>query len=264
MASDSEELKDHTNSFKAICDFVKDLNDVFGEENQPIKLYSHLISKTTMGHIEAVNKHITIFKNFCSENKESILNQDSSKLINGKIEYSQRVYIDLEYIFTNADNDIKSAVWNHLLFISSNLENNPEALKLMSIKKPMSFGTDSKESEFLSNMVEKIQSKINIQDTSNPMECVSSLMSSGVVDELVTEFKDNINTGKIDLGGLMNSLQGMMSNLNSEIESTGASLPFNPADMFNSLMAGMNTNNGPVGAAPIDISTIFGQLAKKK
>lgn len=263
MASDLEELKDHTNSFKAICDFVKDLNDVFGEENQPIKLYSHLISKTTMGHIEAVNKHITIFKDFCTLNEDSILNKDSSKLINAKIEYSPRVYIDLEYIFSNADNDIKNAIWNHLIFISSNLDNNPEALKLMLIKKPMSFGTDSKESEFLSNMVEKIQSKINIQDTSNPMECVSTLMSSGVVDELVTEFKDNLNTGKIDLGGLMSSLQGMMSNLSTEMDSNGASLPFNPADMFNTLMSGMNPNNGPVGASNLDINSIFGQLTKK-
>ena len=245
-------------TFKAISDFVKDLGDVFGDENQPIKLYSHLLSKTTLAHVEAVSKHINIFREFCANNKDSIINLNYSTFKQTKIEYSQRVYIDFSFIFNNADQDVQKAIWDHLIVISSYLENNKEVLKLMCAKKPVCMESNTKESEFLSEMVEKIQSKVNISESSNPMECISTLMSSGVIDELVTDFKENISSGKVDLGGLMGSLQGMMTNLNSELETSGTQLPFNPADMFNTLMAGMNSAGGP--SAPLDFSTLLNQF----
>ena len=51
-------------AFKSIANFINDLSDAFGDEFNNLKLYSHLISKTTLSHEKAIDKHVNSFKDF--------------------------------------------------------------------------------------------------------------------------------------------------------------------------------------------------------
>ena len=58
-------------TFKAISNFTTSLEEVFGKEERPLKLYVHLISKTTLSHEKAIQKHIEAFRFFCTANRDA-------------------------------------------------------------------------------------------------------------------------------------------------------------------------------------------------
>ena len=47
--------------FKAISNFVRDLNDSFGTKQRSLQLYSRLISKTKIIHEGPIKKHVDTF-----------------------------------------------------------------------------------------------------------------------------------------------------------------------------------------------------------
>ena len=61
--------------YKAICGFIQDLNEVFGTKIHQIALYTRLIEKTSITQTKPILKHITIFRDFCQNNREAILNK---------------------------------------------------------------------------------------------------------------------------------------------------------------------------------------------
>jgi hypothetical protein len=48
-------------TFKAIANFSNCLDEVFGEEQRSLKLYAHLINKTTIAHEKPILKHMKLF-----------------------------------------------------------------------------------------------------------------------------------------------------------------------------------------------------------
>ena len=72
-------------TFKTICDFVKELSNLYGSKQYSLKLYERLISLTTISHHNSVQKHIESFKRFCVQNIEAIKTQDCSKITQSKI-----------------------------------------------------------------------------------------------------------------------------------------------------------------------------------
>ena len=74
-----------------------------------------------MNHEKSIEKHISIFKSFCTQNRDMILNKDITKLCstNYKVEFSEKVYIDFKAIFKVADKDTKSVIFDYLLTISA-------------------------------------------------------------------------------------------------------------------------------------------------
>jgi hypothetical protein len=90
-------------AFKAITTFTKELTSVFGKTHRPLKLYNHLITKTTLAHDEIIKKHIQAFREFCVENSEALYEKNKEKITKTKVEYSNRVYIDLKLILNKAD-----------------------------------------------------------------------------------------------------------------------------------------------------------------
>ena len=73
MLSDSNLI-----TFKAIINFVNDLNSLFGETQHSLKLYQHLITKTTFAHDKPILKHIEAFTNYCASNMEALSNKDKN------------------------------------------------------------------------------------------------------------------------------------------------------------------------------------------
>ena len=107
-------------TFKAISNFTTCLGEVFGQDHRALKLYAHLINKTTISHEKPIQKHIEAFRDFCIKNREAIFEKKKNKFDkDSKITYSNRVYIDMNTILTEADMDTQAVIWKHLLTISA-------------------------------------------------------------------------------------------------------------------------------------------------
>lgn len=241
-------------AFKAISEFTKELSQNFTtkDKNHSLKLYEHLLNKTTLSHDKAIKKHVDVFKTFCIENRDAIKNKNISLLKNKKIYYSNRVFIDFSSIFKESDKDTTNIIWKHLLTISALVDPAGKA------KDVLKNSSGTKEGEFLNNIIDKVESSVN--PNSNPLEAISSLMSSGVFNDLITGMNNGIQNGELDLGKLMGTVQTMCSTLSAD---TGSENTIdNPMNMLNSLMSSMNTGKAssetPVGIP--DLSSITSLL----
>lgn len=228
-------------AFKAISEFTKELSQNFTtkDKNHSLKLYEHLLNKTTLSHDKAIKKHVDAFRIFCIDNRDAIKNKNVSLLKNKKVSYSTRVFIDFSTIFRESDKDTANIIWKHLLTISALVD---PAGKAKDILKSSSGGT--KEADFLNNIIDKVESSVN--PNSNPLEAISSIMSSGVFNDLITGMNNGIQNGELDLGKLMGTVQTMCSTLSNDISSENSTNnPMeNPMNMLNTLMSSMNTGKG--------------------
>jgi hypothetical protein len=225
-------------AFKAISDLVKELNNVFTTKAyHGLKLYEHLLSKTTLSHEKSIKKHISIFRDFCVTNREILPQKNNLLLVQQTVEYSSKAYIDFKKIFDNSDNDTKKVIWKHLMIISATVDPEGEAKKILKNDK------NHKEADFLSNIISKVEK--NVKPNSNPMEAVSSIMSSGIFNELITDMNSGIENNELDLSKLMSSVQQICSSLNSNLNESskekGGENPMN--NMLNGLMSGMKGDN---------------------
>lgn len=209
-------------SFNTICNFIRDLNAAFGSKQKSLMLYGHLIEKTGLIHMDPVKKHIQIFKHFVTTNEEAILHQDKKKLKQTRIVYSEKVAIDLIPIFQLCDKEEEKIIWNHLLTISAIL--NPECQAKQILKELQNKPSDdSKEGDFLKNIMGKIGEHVSSQEgqEANPMAMIGSLMSSGVFNEIFQGLSGGMNDGNMDLGKLMGSMQNMMGEINKMMKENG-------------------------------------------
>jgi len=241
-------------AFKAISEFTKELCENFTskDKNHSLKLYEHLLNKTTLTHEKAIKKHIDAFREFCVSNREAIANKNLSLLVKKTVVYSSRVYIDFNNIFKDADTETSNIIWKHLLTISALVDPAGKA------KEILKNNTDSKEANFLSDIINKVESNVN--PNSNPLEAISSIMSSGVFNDLITGMNSGIQNGDLDLGKLMGTVQTMCTSLSSDINLSSDSND-NPMNMINSLMSNMgaSASGGGDGTMP-DLSNISNLL----
>lgn len=199
--------------FNTICNFIRDLNESFGGRQKSLMLYGHLIEKTGLIHIDPVKKHIQIFQNFVKENEDAIVNKDKKLFKNPRIVYSDKVAIDLNEILRMSDREEEKVIWTHLLTITAIL--NPESKAKQVLKeKP------DKEDNFLKNIMEKIGEQVQSTDGQevNPMQMIGNMMSSGVFNDIFQGLSGGVNDGELDMGKMMNSMQGMMSSMTSMIQ----------------------------------------------
>lgn len=205
-------------AFNTICNFIRDLNGSFGNKQKSLMLYGHLIEKTGLIHIDPVKKHIQLFKKFVEDNQEAIENQEKSSFKIPTIAYSEKVAIDIQKIFELCDKEEEKVIWNHLLTISAVLNptgNAKQILKTLNeTKKPV-----INEDNFLKNIMDKIGSEVENYDTEsmNPMQMIGTMMSSGALNDIFQSISTGINDGNLDLGSMMNSMQSIVSNLNTMV-----------------------------------------------
>lgn len=200
-------------TFNAVVNFINDLNECFGTKNKSLQLYNRLLEKTTISHKEAMSKHITLFQEWCSTNKESILNKNSETLISSKIEYSEKVFLDFDIIFKDADKDQTSIIWQHILTICA--YTNPDIKAKEILQKD---NTVTKEKDFLQNMIEKVEENVGDSDNlDNPMQAVASMMSSGIFNDLVGSMTSGLQNGELNLGKLMGTVNNMVSSISEEM-----------------------------------------------
>lgn len=245
-------------TFKAICTFVNDLSEIFASENHSLKLYDRLIKKTTMTHDKAISKHISAFKTYCKANREAILNKDITKIKNNLIQYSSRVYIDMSSIFRSADKDTIDIIWNHFLTISAFVD---PASKAKEILKKNS--TNTKETDFLSNIINQVEDKID-PNSSNPLQAVSSILSSGILNDLVSNMNTGVKNGELNIPNLIGTVEKMCSSFMPP-NSDGTKSNVDLMGILNTLgtagaMPGTGSSTGAPDIGGIDIMKIMSQL----
>ena len=226
-------------AFKAISTFTDQLNEIFGADkmNHSLKLYERLISKTSISHDKAIKKHIDIFRDFCIQNRDALMSKDVKAFVSYKVEYSPKVFIDFNNIFKKSDKETTEVIWKHLLTISALLDPAGNAKEILKNSE------NNKEADFLTDIINKVET--HVTPNSNPMEAVSSIMSSGVFNDLISGMNSGIQDGSLDLGKLMGTVQKMCTNLNvgGNPDGADAGTP-NPSDMINNLMSSMGGGNG--------------------
>ena len=194
--------------FKTISTFVNELSEIFSSQNHSLKLYQRLINKTTVNHEKSIEKHILAFRKFCISNRDLILSKNVSKLssVDSKIEYSDKVFIDFASIFKSADKDTSMVIFDHLLTISALVDPTSKAKEILNNDEK------SKEADFLSTMIEKVEENVDI-NSSNPMEVVNSIMISGVFNDLLSNMNNSLQDGSLDLGKLVGTVEKLCSNM---------------------------------------------------
>ena len=240
--------------FKAISNFTNCLCEVFGENHRCLKLYAHLINKTTIVHEKPIMKHIESFRTFCISNREAIENKDYTMFELENITYSDKVYISISEILRDADRETSSVIWKHILTLSALLD---PAGKAREILKKSSSEDGNIEANFLENIIEKVEK--NVDPNANPMEAISSIMQSGVFQELVSGMGDGVQNGNLDIGKLLGTVQKMVGGLDGGSEGEGLDSTMN---LMSTMMANLNTGAGDSnqpGAAP-DISNIMSMM----
>ena len=240
--------KQNIDAFKAISNFISDLASVFTNVHG-LALYNRLIGLTLIEHASAVEKHISIFKDFCVTNRDSIMKMDHTLLVSHDITYSEVVTFNLSSIINktieDSDNSTKSSIWKHLLSISMLVDPTSQARAVLK-------ETIGNENDFLTNVISKIESVVD--PNADAMTSITSIMASGVFTELITTMGNGLSDGSLDLQKLMGSVQNMVSKVSSEtskdeqpidiaslIKNSGKESGLDFASMLGPLMSGLST-----------------------
>ena len=201
--------------FNSLSNFVQELNSSFGTTQIPLQLYNRLLEKTTLSHKTVISKHVNLFRAFCIDNREGITKRDISIFKSYRIKYSEKVFVNIEKIYNIADDNEKNVIFKHLLIISA--QSDPESKSKQILKQlKQDKGNTNSEENFISNMMDKVGSAVNPQ-SSNPMESIAGIMSSGIFQDLVSGMNNGLQSGDIDLGKLMATTNKMVNNLCEEI-----------------------------------------------
>jgi hypothetical protein len=245
--------------FKAISNFTAELGELYSKKQRSLMLYNRLIKKTTVVHDKSIKKHIDAFSLFCTSNKDAIMSKSIEKIVTSRICYSQRVFIDIIDILHMSDKDTSNVIWEHLLCISALLDPSGKAREqwkenLASVK------SRKGESTFLTDIFDKVKSVVDIN--SSPMEIISSLMKSGIFNEIVSNMKKGLSDGSLNLAELTKEIQNMvggdpqtdnaLKTLNTMIAGLGGDGTTDLSGLIKGLMGnldgGGDTNNGiPTG-----------------
>ena len=194
--------------YKCIKTYVNNLDECYGEDLVNIRLYNNLLKKTTSSHTEAIAKHIKLFSDFCDVNEKIILDNEYNNLVNSKIKFTENVYLDMNEILEMCDdNSEKKNMWKHLQLMCS--VNNPSINA-----KEILFQKETSETNFLKNMMDKVESSVENMDSSNPMEAITGMMSSGVFSELVGSMTSGLQSGDLNIGNLLGTVNEMVGSMN--------------------------------------------------
>lgn len=202
--------------FKAICEFVSELNNEFGSKHKNVALYNRLLERTGIVNVGPVNKHIDCFRTFFSKNQKAMEERNTEHLVDPKISYSDRVFIDVTVVLKQSSKDNAKVIWQHLLNIWCLIDPTSQARRLLSEALKDNDNKDaSTEEDFLTNIINKVEQTVSKDkvDQENPMAAISTLMQSGVMSDLVNGMQKGLSDGSLNVGKLMMSVQTMIGKM---------------------------------------------------
>ena len=148
------------------------------------------------------------------------MEKDCTKITKWKIEYSEKVFIDLKTIYESTDDENREILWKHFLTLLAVLNPTSRAKEIIAAQKESKIkeGKLANEEDFLTNIIQKVSGSINVTESDDPAKMMTGLMSSGIFTELVDDMNNGISNGDLDIGKMMSSLQGVMGNLSNVIQ----------------------------------------------
>ena len=240
--------------FKAIANCTQALSEEFGKKQHSLALYCRLINKTTLAHDAPIKKHISSFTSFCISNRDAITSKDHTKLVDSIIKYSDKVFINMKHIFNLADSDTQSVIWSHLLTISALVDSSSNAKEILKSLDILKQTDSSEESDFLSKLMEKIESHIDPNAT--PMQAMASIMSSGILGDLIGGMNSGLSDGSLNLPKIMASVQKMITKMSSKTGNTkGGEDAMNMINGLMGMMGGAGAGSG--GAGGVDMASMM-------
>lgn len=196
--------------FTAIKKFVNDLGECFATENHSLALYDRLLSKVKDDNKEAITRHMIIFRDFITRNKQNII--DRIPVFDGLISFSPKIYIDLGSIFASTkDQDTIKAMWEHLSVLVVIF--NPDA-KQDIVEKLSETLNDGEEDKFLNKIIQGVSK--NVVEGENPQASVSRIFQSNFFPELLGDLNQKLSSGNFDMTKMLSSVQKMTGNLQSD------------------------------------------------
>jgi hypothetical protein len=201
--------------YSKILAFVSDLKNVAADE--PVQLYYKLLKKTPIGNTNAIARHLQIFKEWCSANKEAISSGDLSKLSDSGVGFSKTVFIPVKTIALSNDSDTAKAIIKHLQLIQYLFDpsSNPDIVTALTTQ---SAAPAQNEGQFIDNFMSKIEKNFADKEFSDPMSATMHMLSSGIFNEMVDSLTNGVNEGNLDLNKLLSGVQGMMGDLSADPE----------------------------------------------
>lgn len=223
MASERSINKDLI--LKKFVQFVDDLNNVFGQKTKSIKMYSIVLSKLyelsetpeqKNDTQDRINQHINILQNFLTTNSDAIMKQDESLLKEPKLKYSDSIYIDIDMVLRHSEE--KSAIWKHLLLLTSLAEPSSNAKDVLT----KLLEEDSEENKIIKNIASKLESPEIMEKlggmtmSGNPFDMISTLSSSGLMDTIMGGVSGDIQ--KVNPKKLIGTMRNMLDVISAQIE----------------------------------------------
>lgn len=227
--------------FQHIVNFVEDLSDNFGTKQHSLMLYKRLIGKTKITHHDAIRRHNSAFSTFLIKNKESIIEKKTS-FKEPVIFYSNKVNIKMDEIFKLADSETSDVIWKHLLVLLNTYDPSSKALDVLK----RSLNENSKEGEFITNLVNKIETNVD-PSNSDPMSAIMGLMSSGVFNDIVSTMNSGMKDGSLDMGKLFGTVQSMMGSLGGGMEGMAGPGGMNIQSLMSNFGSMLNAQGGESG-----------------
>jgi len=204
----------------AIVEFTNDLWEVFGTKNKatPLALYRRLTQLIKVSDEKAILRTVEPFEAFVITHKELILSRELAKLPRKAIipyQGSQRAYLEIEKFIYKADAEVKAGIQSHLLAITAilspsdkTIEEFEKSIKQMSLD-------NSPEGQMINDVIGKLKNMEGDVDMTNPMAGVAQLLQDGTVMKLIGGMQQGLTSGDMDLGRLVNTLQGTLSSLSN-------------------------------------------------
>jgi hypothetical protein len=136
---------------------------------------------------------------------------------------ANKVFIDVKGILETADNDTRKVIWLHLLKLLAFIDPTTKAREILK-------ENASNESNLISEIMTKVEANVDLKST-NPLEAVTSIMNSGIFNDLMMGMNSKLQDGSIDLGKLMGTVENLCSNLKGDVGGGGGGGP-DGADIF--------------------------------
>lgn len=201
--------------FRAVREFVDDLWNVFSTKSpSALAIYRRLIATKSEDDKDALDKVKMGFARFLIPNEKKLVDDTLDSLPKGatiRYDKSDRIRIDIQKYYSKSDTAGKEAIRRHLINISYILDPTEEKDAILTEEmNELGIETDTNEGRFIAGIVSKAKESMGDVDASDPMQATMSLMSSGVLQELIGGLKAGTDSGELDPQKLFNGMKGIV------------------------------------------------------
>lgn len=203
--------KKNIDVFVAIVNFVNDLWEVFGKSTTvtPLALYHRLVGKISLSDKDGIQKAITGFSNFFKSYETNLDNIPKGVVISYGT--SERIHLEIQKYLYQSDQATKDSIKRHLLTISAILEPNKEKIAQLERKiSNLNIDTDTKEGQFINNIMEKAKNNMADVNTDDPMQAMTSIFRSGIIQDMVTGLQQGVGSGEMNIQALLGTMQSAL------------------------------------------------------